>query len=447
MGKEKGIRLSQCMIVRDEERNIERALSWARGLAWEQIVVDTGSRDGTVSLARSLGAKVISREWRDDFAGAKNFAISQAKGDWIAFLDADEYLDSESARTLSLLLEQIGDREFDGISSAWEQVGEDGRIFAHGTQVRFFRRDPRIRYEGRIHEQLIRLDGRPLRLADVSGQIRILHTGYQPREKEEKGKNERNRRILAEELKKRPEDPALMGYMGDAYRDEGREGAREAFSWYQRALSHMPCPVPDGDGRAAATLTYLLELGAGFLDGEAFDRLYARAAERAPKEPDLDYVMGLSRAGREDWEGACRFLGEAFRKLAAFGTTNRAMRLAAQRQEALGLYVKCLWRAGNRAETLSRGREFLQAQPWDMSVLSVYMQALAPAGEALAVEELYGIYSRRDAKSRLFLYRCAFSSGIAGLTGALWETLEPPEREALGRRGMGPENVCERREL
>ena len=84
------MRLSQCMIVKNEERNIERALRWGKGVVWEQIVVDTGSRDRTVQIAESMGARVYHYTWTDDFSAAKNYAISKAGGEWIAFLDADE---------------------------------------------------------------------------------------------------------------------------------------------------------------------------------------------------------------------------------------------------------------------------------------------------------------------------------------------------------------------
>ena len=84
------MRISQCMIVKNEEANIEKALSWGRGILWEQIVVDTGSTDRTVELAEAMGAKIYHFDWIDDFAAAKNFAISKAEGDWVALLDADE---------------------------------------------------------------------------------------------------------------------------------------------------------------------------------------------------------------------------------------------------------------------------------------------------------------------------------------------------------------------
>ena len=87
----KEISISQCMIVKNEEKNIRRALSWAKEIVQEQVVVDTGSTDRTVEIAESMGAKIFYFEWCDDFSAAKNYAIEQAAGDWIAFLDADEY--------------------------------------------------------------------------------------------------------------------------------------------------------------------------------------------------------------------------------------------------------------------------------------------------------------------------------------------------------------------
>ena len=81
-------RISQCLIVKNEENNIEKALSWGKGIVSEQIVVDTGSTDRTVEIAKQMGAAVYEFQWIDDFAAAKNFAISKAKYEWIAFLDA-----------------------------------------------------------------------------------------------------------------------------------------------------------------------------------------------------------------------------------------------------------------------------------------------------------------------------------------------------------------------
>ena len=106
-GKNPPVRLSQCMIVKNEEKNIERALTWGKKIVCEQIVVDTGSTDRTVEIAERMGAKLFHFEWIDDFAAAKNFALSKAKGNWIAFLDADEYFSDKDALHLLKILETM----------------------------------------------------------------------------------------------------------------------------------------------------------------------------------------------------------------------------------------------------------------------------------------------------------------------------------------------------
>ena len=150
MAADKKIRISQCMIVKNEERNIERALSWGKDIMCEQIVVDTGSTDRTVELAEKAGASVYFYEWTDDFAAAKNYAIGKAKGDWIAFLDADEYMTPEDARTMQTVLDGSEERNFDGISTGWQQLDDKGQIFSSGTQIRFFRNSWRRRIKERF---------------------------------------------------------------------------------------------------------------------------------------------------------------------------------------------------------------------------------------------------------------------------------------------------------
>ena len=183
------IRISQCMIVKNEEKNIEKALTWGKDLMWEQIVVDTGSTDKTVEIAAKLGAKIYHFPWVDDFAAAKNYAIEQALGDWIAFLDADEYMTPDEAGKIKQFLLSSECQRYDGVSTGWQQLDEDGNIFSSATQIRFFRNHADIRYRRRIHEQLVSLKGQQLRIADAVRSVSIFHTGYQKSALTEKKKN------------------------------------------------------------------------------------------------------------------------------------------------------------------------------------------------------------------------------------------------------------------
>ena len=84
--------LSATLIVRDEERNLPDCLGSIDGVVDEVVVVDTGSTDGSVELARELGARVVSHPWRGNFSEARNLALEVARGEWILYLDADERL-------------------------------------------------------------------------------------------------------------------------------------------------------------------------------------------------------------------------------------------------------------------------------------------------------------------------------------------------------------------
>jgi tetratricopeptide (TPR) repeat protein len=99
----KACSLSVCMIVKDEAAHLAKCLKSVKPVADEIIVVDTGSTDLTREIGAIFGAKLFDFQWDDDFAKAKNFAISKASGEWILSLDADEVispLDYDALRNL-----------------------------------------------------------------------------------------------------------------------------------------------------------------------------------------------------------------------------------------------------------------------------------------------------------------------------------------------------------
>ena len=98
-------RLSVCMIVKNEERFLGQCLASVKDIADELIVIDTGSTDRTIEIAREHGAQVGHFEWCNDFAAARNVSIAPATGDWILFLDADEELSPAEKQNLPALLD------------------------------------------------------------------------------------------------------------------------------------------------------------------------------------------------------------------------------------------------------------------------------------------------------------------------------------------------------
>jgi glycosyltransferase involved in cell wall biosynthesis len=232
------LRLSQVMIVKNEEKNIEKALSWAKDIAYEQIVVDTGSTDRTVELAEKMGARVCRFEWIDDFSAAKNFAMDQATGNWIAILDADEYMPREDAKELLSIIKKIQSnpamsKKYDSVSCSLLNLDDMGKMYAVITQQRFFQNRPDLRYEGKIHEAVI------IRNKSYNAEhLRIMHTGYAQSVFNAVGKQERNLKMLRDEYNSDPENPHTMLYLADSIKAAGTEEARtEAEELYLKALA------------------------------------------------------------------------------------------------------------------------------------------------------------------------------------------------------------------
>ena len=186
--------LSACTIVKNEEKHLPRWLACVSALADEIIVVDTGSEDRSIEIAKAGGAVVYSLPWQDDFSMAKNFAIEKARGKWILFLDADEYFSPASmAKVREMIEETDRDIRTAGILCRWVNFDEDADMKLQGAavQLRIFRNLRVLRYKGRIHEAL---DVPKRYKVLVTKDIEIHHTGYS--KTLAPNKLRRNRRLL-----------------------------------------------------------------------------------------------------------------------------------------------------------------------------------------------------------------------------------------------------------
>jgi hypothetical protein len=197
------MRLSLCMIVKDEERFLPGCLASVAGVADEVIIVDTGSADGTRELARAAGALVVERAWDDDFAAARNEALRHATGDWILQLDADERLAPGAGAGLRAAMAR---REIDlGMvrlhdavrldAPAAEVLSGEARIGEPLRLPRLYRRLPGIRYQGLVHETI---DEWLAERGALAGEVEadIVHLGGVPALRVARGKARRNLQLL-----------------------------------------------------------------------------------------------------------------------------------------------------------------------------------------------------------------------------------------------------------
>ena len=101
------ITISLCMIVKNEEKILDRCLSGLADLMDEIIVVDTGSTDRTKEIAAKYTDKIYDFKWINDFSAARNYAFSKATGDYIYSADADEVLDEQNRQRFKILKEHM----------------------------------------------------------------------------------------------------------------------------------------------------------------------------------------------------------------------------------------------------------------------------------------------------------------------------------------------------
>ncbi len=311
------------MIVKNEEKNIERALSWGKNIVSEQIVVDTGSTDRTVEIAEKMGAKVYHFQWIDDFSAAKNYAIDKCSGNWIAFLDADEYFNSEDSGKLIKYIRETEENGGEGIFTLLLNLDEEGKVKTSATHIRIFKNLPDLRYKRRIHEQLMHSDGHNIKVLDATQELTIWHTGYAGETGKEKQKSNRNLNMILKDIEDDPENYEMYLYLGNEY--YGREMYREAENAYSVYIEHLPEEILGTDVDAAnAFLYHIYTLIQQDKDAGTILSSYRRAVQRIKENADIPYIMGRCLYEAKFYSDATECLREALDRLEKFGTLNKS---------------------------------------------------------------------------------------------------------------------------
>jgi len=237
------------MIVRDEEATLPACIESVRGLAGEMIVVDTGSRDATVRIARALGAEVYTFEWIDDFSAARNESIRHATGEWILCLDADERLrPHEHEKVRRLLRNGRYDAYLTPILNECRTGAQAAqRSYGH----RLFRGVPGVRFEGTIHEQVAPSFAR-LGLRVGTADFTIEHQGYAADAATMQRRMARNLALLRRQAAADPSSAYTRYNLGQALLLGGR---------IQEAEGELKCALRlSGSGAAALPIDIVASL-------------------------------------------------------------------------------------------------------------------------------------------------------------------------------------------
>ncbi|MBN8554971.1 MAG: tetratricopeptide repeat protein [Deltaproteobacteria bacterium] len=257
--------ISVCFITKDESKWIGECIEHLKPIISEFILVDTGSTDDTIAIARSKGAQVYQIEWPHDFSAARNISLQYATQPWILKIDPDERLDSRDFSRLMALTQtdvpayQFWTRAYTNdpsrmtLTSYQACIGEYAerekgyRGFLTYPNIRLFKNSPEIRYRGKIHESVestlpgykINADGRITSPVPAPLDIYFHHYGHTDAASEKKSPLYNS--LIQEELKQNPNNWYVLFEMGiDQFRRGDFRAAIDSFCKADRALPKKP---------------------------------------------------------------------------------------------------------------------------------------------------------------------------------------------------------------
>jgi glycosyltransferase involved in cell wall biosynthesis len=287
--------VSLCMIVKNEEKHLARCLHSVKPVVDEIVIVDTGSSDRTKEIGVAFGAHVVDFPWGEDFSKARKFALSQASGDWILVLDADEILSPQDHDEFRKLIHSVQTgpaafcvrtrnytRHVNAVGwqpNTGEYPEEDGPGWIPSDKVRLFTNDARIRFSHAVHE-LVEPALRNLNIAVSACDIPVHHYG-----KLQEGKTHEKTRAYSnlsrKKLKKTNRDSVALRELAIQSSQLGRH--EEALNLWKELLKLQP-------QSAEAHLNI----------GTAYWNLarYAEAADFADKALRLDPTLKEARFNR-----------------------------------------------------------------------------------------------------------------------------------------------------
>lgn len=374
--------LALVMIVRDEADHLGRCLESVRAICDDIIVLDTGSTDATMEIARAHGARVFEQPWAGDFSAARNRALEEARHEWVLQLDADEWIVTEDLSPLRAIVDAPRSAES---PPSVHQLYIENELPSGGVSSfyspRLFPNGHGIHYRGTVHNQLV------FDLPSRTTEIRLRHTGYSLEPERMRRKFERSAPLLRQQMRERPNDPYPPYYLASfcfnqGVLDEAIDSARASLS---RGRANEPDP--------------LLEMATWDLLGLSLERTgdvagareaYHRALEVDPTFVDAHFDLAHleDRAGRLE-PAIVHYLGY-FEHREAWRFSPRATRIILRTVDSPAIVWNnlgaCYRRAGRAEDAGIAFRTAVELQP-DLAVAQRNLACLlAAAGHFDAAE-------------------------------------------------------------
>jgi len=213
----KKVTVTAAVLVKNEERLIRKCLEHLAPAVDEILVIDTGSTDRTIEIARGMPkVRLIQHEWKNDFAEARNAGLAAITTDWVIWVDGDEILFLEDVPYVREVAGLFDDTALPSILQICQNNTINGGVSPDYSQIRMFPAKRGLHYRGKVHEQVTTIEG-DVYQADVLKamvRLRVQHDGYEPHIIQQKDKLQRNLVLLEEMIKAEPNNPAWWYFLG-----------------------------------------------------------------------------------------------------------------------------------------------------------------------------------------------------------------------------------------
>jgi len=322
--------LSLCMIVKNESDFLKRCLESVKPIVDEIIIVDTGSKDNTIEIAKSFGAKVVKHKWDNNFGKSRNISLKHATKDWILVLDADEIISKKDLKNIKELLEKAESDAFSlvqrnyfkekrdptalEVSSVNDKYSESKpyKGWFPSRLVRLFRNNKGYEFTGIIHELV------EPSIKQSSGKIEptkipIHHFRVEKGKRFDLEKKQKYLEIGEKQIQLTPDDPKAYYEVGTLYLSD--EKLDDAITMLEKAVQLIESSSQPQEH--INTYGYVNHnLGHAYLKSERYEdaiKCFKKLLKRYPKTPSTHF-----------------YLAQAYTMLGRFGEAIDSYRMASQ---------------------------------------------------------------------------------------------------------------------
>jgi glycosyltransferase involved in cell wall biosynthesis len=390
------MQISACVIVKNEAENISTCLESVQKIVQQIVVVDTGSTDNTMELAKIYDAEIYQYEWNNDFSAAKNFALTKAKGDWIIFLDADEYISTDTVMNVPDLIKKYG-KLCDGFMSHMSNIDVDkeNKLIDEFFVTRIFRHDSNIRFVGAVHEQLYHKKRKNRWYQIEKSDLEFLHTGYSS--SRVRRKCERNLKLLQAQLAENPNDVDLYRYLADSY--YGLEDYDQAIKYARKDLATGRKEISYASRSYRVLLNSLQLTQADFTEQE---KVIVEAMKAFPLLPDFYAEYGLLYFNRGQYDRAEALFEKAFE----LDATYNDMETSLFRNKITLTYLilgKLYEYKNNYAKAIEAYQKILENDKYIINAFRPLYQLICQEESVYCIAFLNSFYDKNNKKDLEFL--------------------------------------------